>query len=189
VPSLSKCPNTVQTVNKTSFNEIEEKNLKKERWEIKENQFIDNLAEEGTVEKAMGGTETKKVAMVVGAEEERKRLSQLLLQKEQLFGKSLTTIERESQHKQKKPVLGFGKEYAEIYDFGTKYDEKMDEIIDNSRFEGKISMEELPEIVKIRNSKKLTWATGEIMDESNEMLEKKAQKVKRNKLAFSGLSF
>jgi hypothetical protein len=94
------------------------------------------------------------VRLVVGAEEERKRLSQLLLQKEQLFGKRVTTIERENDLRKKKPVLGFGKEYAEIYDFGTKYDEKMDEIIDNSRFEGKISMEELPEIMKTRNSKK-----------------------------------
>jgi hypothetical protein len=168
--------------------EVEEMILRKERWEIKENKLIDILAEEGTIEKAMGGAEIKKVAMVVGAEEERKRLSQLLLQKEQLFGKSfITPVEIGKQTK--KPVLGFGKEYAEIYDFGAKYDEKVDEIIDNSRFEGKISMEELPEVMKQRRSKKLAWAAGEMIDESNEILEKKAQKVKRNKLAFSGLSF
>lgn len=195
------------------ISELEKIILQKERWEIKEEKVVDELAEEGTIEMALGGQEIKKIAVVVGAEEERKRLALLLLQKEQLFGKSVMASAMDSfsaesssenlfmiddsmtdsntnyNRRSRKPVLGFGKQYAEIYGVGAMFDEKLEDALDNSRFDEKISMEELPMVIKKSRVKKLTWATGEKMEESQELLEKKAMKVKRNKLAFSGLSF
>jgi hypothetical protein len=188
---------------------------KKERWEIREEKVSDELAEEGTIEKSMGGQEIKRVAFVVGAEEERKRLASLLMQKELLFGKSYEDIVVDSsthsseenlenllanydmgmgsgtnKRRGNKPVLSFGRKYAEIYQFGTTFDESQELALDNSRFDGSVKMEEMPGTVLEmgKKGKKFSWATGETIEESNETLEKKAKKIKRNRLAFSGLS-
>ena len=129
--------------------------LRKERWEMREEVRDDGLAEEGTVEAAAGGKEMKKVSMVVGAEEERQQLQNLLIRRAKFTGSTLFDDEEEEEgedgnkenassansgarsvngastqkpwkahtKKVKKRVIGFGKEYAELYGLGGKFDE------------------------------------------------------------------
>lgn len=65
---------------------LEQEILQKERWEVREVRREDQLAEDGTLEKALGGQEVIKQTVVTGAEIERQQLAQLLLQRQQFTG-------------------------------------------------------------------------------------------------------
>lgn len=65
---------------------LEDTIVTKERWEIKEEKRTDELAEEGTLEAMTGGVEIKKVAVLVGAEAERRELEDLLKQRSRFTG-------------------------------------------------------------------------------------------------------
>jgi len=67
-----------------------EKNIKqKERWEVQEISRKDERVEEGTMEsEGFGGVEIKKVTVLVGAEEDRKLLNELLTQRAEVSERS-----------------------------------------------------------------------------------------------------
>lgn len=168
--------------------------LKKERWVVQERRREDVLAEEGTFEKASGATEVMKVSIVTGAEAERKELVRLLRQRTALLGSATQSDEEEEADdnlsgERKKKVLGFGKEYAEMYGLGSKFDETVEEGEDNSRFQAVAKVEELPAVLRARKGAK-SWATGEPIAQSEEEVQKAAEKAnkKRSKLAYSGIS-
>lgn len=163
----------------------------KERWEVREVNREDLFAEEGTIEKALGGKEIRTISMVVGAEEERKQLAALLLQRAQFTGSmtddEVNAIDDNTTGKKGKKVIGFGKQYAEIYGFGGKFDETAEEKEENARFHAAANVEDLPMAVRMKKGAK-SWATGDKMEETAEQLEKRAKKIKRTKLAYSGIS-
>lgn len=111
--------------------ELEATIAQKERWEMREEKREDLLAEEGTFEAAMGGLEVRRVAVLVGAETERRQLEALLSQKAAFQGAPLS--EPSKQHS--RPVIGFGKEYAEMYGLGGRFDEEAEAQAHLSRFE------------------------------------------------------
>lgn len=197
---------------------LEAEITRRERWEERQEQRADALAEEGTVEMAAGGVEIKKVYMLVGAEEERQQLEKLLMRRAKFIGSEpldedtdidftedvRTTdgvqdpsaaataavgmvLKRSS--KPRKKVVGFGREYAELYGLGGKFDESAEVNAENSRFAQKIADEgALPTAVRAHRGTK-NWATGApIAEEDAAVLERKAQRVKRNRLAYSGIS-
>jgi hypothetical protein len=156
--------------------ELEAAIVAKERWVEKQEVRRDFLAEEGTVEGALGGIETKKVYEVVGAEMERVRLEQLLRKKAQLTG---------SDFKIKTKVVAFGKGgYAKS--LGETYDPNQDIGSRNERFEEKADLEHLPKAVLARKSGRQGWRTAAAADPAK--LEEKAKKVNRNKLTYAGIS-
>lgn len=173
--------------------QLEKDILLKERWEVKAENREDHFAEEGTIEKALGGKEIRTTSMVVGAEEERKHLAALLLQRAQFTGslidEDIHAIEDDSVNisKKGKKVIGFGKQYAEIYGIGDKFDEREEEEAENARFKQAANLEDVPIAVRMKKGASL-WATGEKMEESAEQLEKRAKRIKRTKLAYSGIS-
>lgn len=161
--------------------------LEKERWEVRNEERKDELAEEGTFEKAMGAKEVKKVYILVGAEQERQQLEKLLRQRAKFIGSE--PMEEDDSAK-RGGVVGFGKEYAELYGLGEKFDWNAEFSAQNSRFEGKLAdAAAVPKAIRARRNVKAGWATGESMEtEKQEVLERRAQKAKRNKLAYSGIS-
>jgi hypothetical protein len=176
----------------------EEEIRTKERWELREENRDDALAEEGTIEKALGGRETRVVVSVIGAEAERRLLASLLQQREQFAGslsdEALVEIDQLAEnldglslHK-KKPVLGFGKHFAEVYGLGGKFDEGVEAAAENERFQSQTHIDAIPTALRGKKVVKTGWATGETMEESAELLEKRAKRIKRNKLAYSGIS-
>lgn len=172
----------------------------KERWEGRNEQRADTLAEEGTVEMAAGGVEIKKVYMLVGAEEERKQLEQLLIRRakfigsepivdeEDQFDETGAAVVRKASSKRTR-VVGFGKEYAELYGLGGKFDESAEHVTENSRFaHGLSDVSALPAAVRKHKGTK-SWATGApIAEENAAVLEANAKKVRRARLAYSGIS-
>lgn len=174
---------------------LEQDILLKERWELRAENREDQLAEEGTIESALGGKEIRTTAMVVGAEEERKQLAALLLQRAQFTG-SLTDDDlqhidedpaQSATNNKGKKVIGFGKQYAEIYGIGGKFDETVEDVQENARFHESANVEEVPLAVRMKKGGK-SWAAGDKMEETAEQLEKRAKKIKRSKLAYSGIS-
>lgn len=162
--------------------ELEEVIAQKERWELREERVVDWDEELGKEV-----IEVRKVTMLVGAEAERARLAQLLLQREQLCGKASYAADQAEEPTEKK-VLGFGKQFAELYNIGQGYDQSL-ENQENKRFVEKVSATELPQVLRNKANQKVSWATGENVNERPEELATKAKKAKRTKLAFSGLSF
>ncbi len=79
-------------------------------------------------------------------------------------------------------MIGFGKEQAEVYGIGSKYDSNIETIAKNERFLDQIAKETLPSTVKQE------WVAGDAIAEDPVQLELKAKKIKRNKLKFSGIS-
>jgi hypothetical protein len=173
----------------------------KERWELRNEEREDTLAEEGTFERAMGGVEVKKVYMLVGAEEERRQLAELLLRRAKFIGSDPDSDEdtavdtlsplgvARANKNAHKAVVGFGREYAELYGLGGKFDETAEERAENTRFATGIADEAaVPMAVRAHKGTK-SWATGAAMEEADAAeLERKAQKVRRNRLAYSGIS-
>jgi kinesin family protein 5 len=183
--------------------------LRKERWEVKEEFRSDELAEEGTLEQAMGGKEVRKVTFLVGAEEERKRLGELLLQRAQFTGSMSSYLEEvevpqtddvvsadaanaTATGKGAAKVLGFGKQYAEMYGLGEKYETSLEENLQITRFEHSVAMDALPTVLRSQPNKQkaAAWATGEqIAEMDTAKLSNNATKAKRSKLAYSAISF
>jgi len=187
---------------------LEEEITLKERWELRNEERADTLAEEGTVEMAAGGVEIKKVYMLVGAEEERRQLEKLLIRRAKFIGSEPIADEadeseesqgvegttnaaaavRKSSTKRTK-VVGFGKEYAELYGLGGKFDESAEYNTENSRFaQGLADETALPKAVRAHKGTK-SWATGApIAEENAAVLEKNAKRLRRTRLAYSGIS-
>ena len=128
---------------------------RKERWEISEEKRVDKLNESET-----GKLEYHKTAILVGAEDDRQKLNQLLRKKAKLTGDCIDTNangEKIVGH------IGFGN--ANDYGFGKRYDASVDKI--NNRFE------------EIYDRSKF---------EKSEVLTKFAKTIDRNKLMYAGIS-
>ena len=131
-----------------------------ERWEVKEEQVVDDIAEEGT------RIELRKTTVLTGAEEDRKLLCELLSKKAQLSGSSLGDQQSKKAAATFGGNIGFGKQAYE-YGLGQQYlshDEK-----ENYRFRDKPSEDLVPGAVK---SKKV------------QVVEAK----RKGRLAYSGIS-
>lgn len=189
---------------------LEAEITKKEKWELRNEHRDDVLAEEGTFEKMSGAVEIKKVYVLVGAEIERQQLERLLLQRAKFVGSSVddddddhdsertmldnSVVDGEKQKQQQKGkgkskvVVGFGKEYATLYGLGEKFDESNELLQGNSRFEGQVDAEETPAAVKALIGNR-GWESALCTSaEDLKKLELKAKKIKRSKLAYSGIS-
>lgn len=194
---------------------LEAEITKKEKWELRNEHRDDVLAEEGTFEKMSGAVEIKKVYVLVGAEIERQQLERLLLQRAKFVGSSaddddhdddhhdsqgtmldnslVDGVNQKQQQQQKgkgksKVVVGFGKEYATLYGLGEKFDESNELLQGNSRFEGQVDAEETPAAVKALIGNR-GWESALCTSaEDLKKLELKAKKIKRSKLAYSGIS-
>ena len=70
---------------------------------------------------------------------------------------------------------------------GEKYDWEGEFTSENSRFEGKTDVDELPDIVRMKGGK--GWKVEKEGEMDNEKIAEKAKKIKRNKLTYSGISF
>mmetsp|Transcript_25872 Transcript_25872/g.43132 ORF Transcript_25872/g.43132 Transcript_25872/m.43132 type:complete len:889 (+) Transcript_25872:106-2772(+) len=173
----------------------------KERWEEKNEVRADELAEEGTFEKMSGAMEVKKVSVLVGAENERQQLEALLIQRAKFIGSEPIAEEGEEEDGEgqvaaggtkafsRKKVVGFGKEMAELYGLGGKFDENAEFEAENTRFAGAAEESALPAVVKAKKGAKIGWATGVPLEEEDAaVLERKARRIKRNRLAYSGIS-
>ena len=151
----------------------------KERWEVIEEQRTDDLAEEGTVEAALGGVERRLVTVVTGAEDERIRLDELIRRRAELTGCDIVA------NAYKLNATGFGGKYGKKYLYGKKYDADEELTLENARFQSKTDMSLLPAVVRARGKE---WKAGSELEVDQAELEKKAQKAKRSKLVYSGLS-
>jgi hypothetical protein len=156
--------------------DLEEKIIAKERWEVIQEKRSDPLAEEGTVEAGQGGIEKRSVTVLVGAEEERNRLDELIQQRADLTGSEY--VQRAFQTK----VIGFGKQATK---YGQRYNPNEELKAENERFQEKVSMESVPVVIRARGKE---WKMGKDLEVTQEVLEKKALTMKRNKLVYSGLS-
>ena len=153
----------------------------KERWEHRDIQRIDENAEEGTFEAmGAGGVEIKKVSVLVGAEEERKRLQDLLMRKAAFVGSDEYEKEKESSS------VGFGKDVATLYGVGAAFNEEKDADENNERFVDRLDDSKLSAVVRARGAK--GWTTTDDLESDPRKLEMKAKKAKRNKLVYSGIS-
>lgn len=171
----------------------------KERWEVRQVLRTDELAEEGTLEAALGGKEVKVVTVLVGAQRERRELEALLRQRATLTGGDLFEDEEEAttecvsagggasvvaggeRRGRGKQVVGFGQEYR----FGGRYDADADLQQENQRFEDTVDSAELPSVVKQRFAGK-QWVSAPTADPA--ALAKKAKSLRRSKLVYSGMS-
>lgn len=171
--------------------------LQKERWEVQEVRREDELAEDGTIEKALGGQEIIKRTVVVGAEEERRQLALLLQQRLDFVGTSMSTGEESTSSASASVSVpaastAFGKQYAEIYGFGGTFDENAEAVRENERFaEVVANPETVPWAVRrLRKNRGSAWATGGRIDESPQAFQQGVQRANkiRAKLAYSGLS-
>mmetsp|Transcript_20309 Transcript_20309/g.42340 ORF Transcript_20309/g.42340 Transcript_20309/m.42340 type:complete len:753 (+) Transcript_20309:60-2318(+) len=151
----------------------------KERWEVKEEKRKDELAEVGTVEAmGFGGVEVKKSTILVGAEEERKRLGELLKERAQLTG---TTIDSE---------IGGGK-FGGAVGFGTRFGsdalglgKALDQSEEVYRFKDDVDESAIPDVLK---GKVKGWAGADKAPSAKE-LERFAKKANRRKMAYAGVS-
>jgi len=160
--------------------EMEAAIVRKERWEVVTEERVDELAEEGTLEAALGGKERKLITVLRGAEVERQRLVDLLKQREILTGSDIREVE--SRHAVN--VLGFGKSMAKVYGFGEDYRPELEEKTNIERFEAVAAEESLPAVIKSKGAKQ--WKVEENVDERT--LERRAKKANRNKAVYSALA-
>mmetsp|Transcript_28101 Transcript_28101/g.47512 ORF Transcript_28101/g.47512 Transcript_28101/m.47512 type:complete len:759 (+) Transcript_28101:73-2349(+) len=158
---------------------LEELIKQKEVWEVVEEHRVDELAEEGTMEASLN-VERKLVTVLRGAEAERSKLNDLLLQRAELTGSDAVAAVLNTSG-----ISTFGGRYDKNLDYGVKYDADKDMTEDNSRFLKKIDKSNVAAVVRAKGAE---WRTGEDLDISPEALERKAKLVKRNRLVYSGLS-
>ena len=181
----------------------------KERWEMKEELRVDELAEAGTYEAmGAGGVEVRKVSVLTGAETERKELEKLLRKRAELTGSTADIIDGDDDDEEEgaaatggekenatgatpagkkkagrgKKAMAFGGRMAEAYGLGIAYQADADR--DNERFDAVADEEDLPAVVKAQGGGQ--WKVEKV---DNVVLAKKAKKVKRNKLVYSGMSY
>jgi hypothetical protein len=121
---------------------LEEIIKSKERWVVLDEKREDLLAEEGTLEANQGGLETKKVTVLQGAEEERKLLEKLLLDRLKLTG--MGGEDAQLVGELKFGSLGFGGRYAEQYSLGKGYNMQQELETGNERFNATVDVEALP---------------------------------------------
>lgn len=169
----------------------------KERWEMIDEHRKDELAEEGTLEAKQGGVEVKKVTVLVGAEDERKQLEKLLLDRHKLIGCDEEYDQNDEINqfvgKLKYGAIGFGGRYAEKYGLGKKFDVEED-AIENQRFADNVAEESLPSVLRKGGArvgaKKNAVQWNNIVDSEQEQ-KKRIEKFskKRSKLVYSGMSF
>ena len=162
---------------------LEKEIKRKERWEVVEKVRTDQLAEENTVEAAIGGKEIQKISVLVGAELERKQLEELLIKRSKFTGEKVVNDESVSSDSKvnKSKVISFGKGFAQAYGFGEEYREEDDK--ENNRFVDKVVDSELPKVIKERGAKQ--WNVAPV---DAKKLEEKARKANRSKLVYSGIS-
>jgi hypothetical protein len=164
---------------------LEEAIQQKERWELHEMSRADALAEDGTLEKALGGTEVIKKYIVLGAEAERRELGELLIQRMQFTGAMAATGKE-------KMAMAFGKQYAELYGLGGQFDASAEETHENARFTVITEDAALPTVIRQKKGATTSWAVGEMVqkEEDGEQFARGLRKAnkKRNKLAYSGIS-
>ncbi len=155
---------------------------KKERWEIKEEKRKDVLAEDGTLEsKGFGGMETRKTTVLVGAEEQHRRLNDLLRQRAEITGVS-TDYSKEG--RKYGGEVGFGN--AHIYGMGEKYSSTHNQ--SDYRF-GDAMNDNVPlSIRSIVGNAPCTWKAGEEMSLNNLEKKKLDKMKKKNQLVYTGLS-
>lgn len=163
----------------SDISDLEAQIVAKERWEVVEERRKDELAEEGTVEAAVGGVERRVVTVLTGAEEERARLDELIKKRAELTGSEIVAKAYKSN------VVGFGAKYGKKYTYGSKYDAEADLKSENVRFLEKTAMEKVPVVVRSRGKE---WKMGKELESDSKELERKAKTAKRNKLVYSGIS-
>jgi hypothetical protein len=152
----------------------------KERWETIEEKRKDTLAEEGTMESiGFGGVEVKKITVLVGAEEEREKLNNLLKERAQLTG---TTLESEIGGDKYGGAVGFGKGYASAYGLGKSVDNDQE----SYRFKDDVDADAIPEVLKMKG--KVSGWKGMNDAHDQKTLEKMAKKANRRKMAYAGVS-
>lgn len=161
----------------------EEEIKKKERWEVREEKRMDPLAQSNSLEmEGFGGIEIRKTTVLVGAEEERKRLENLIRKKLELTGISINqNLEGPG------GSIGFG--VAFNYGFGKKKDDHPNE--NNSRFQQFVRESDIPDAVKKAGGRKQGWNQycNQNSDNNNDEEVRKLQKMKKNStLAYSGIS-
>jgi kinesin family protein 5 len=181
----------------TQIAELEGLIRTKERWTVREERRTDGLAEAGTVEAAIGGLEVKKVVFLVGAEKERQALEKLLHRRAEFTGQSFegeevggsgsgsgsgSGVAEGDKPWRKKKVMGFGKELAEVYGLGSKFDEQADGDEEIDRFEAKVADDVLPAMVRAKGGKQ--WLAGPV---DQKKLAERAKKVNRSRLNYSGM--
>ena len=153
--------------------------IKNERWEVKEEHRVDELAEEGTLEaQGFGGKEVKKVTVLVGAEEDRLALMALLKKRAELTG---TTLESDIGGGKFGGGVGFGQ--ADSYGLGEKHDDEG--IAENYRFKDAIDVGDVPSSMKVKGKVVEGWNNKE---EDKGKLEKMAKKKNRTRMAYAGIS-
>ncbi len=157
----------------------------KERWEVREEKRIDELAEEGTLEQSgFGGVEVRKTTVLVGAEEEHARLAELLKKKATITG---TSVESNVGGKKYGGSLGFGVAYK--YGLGEKH--SMQSKNSKSYRFGEVKEDDIPELVKMAGGKG-GWKNKQAGEDDNKMsqsdLSKLEARKKRSTLVYSGLS-
>ena len=156
---------------------VEESIKQKEKWVVKDIVREDTLAEENTLEAAVGAKEIMKTSELVGAENERKELEQLLKRLADFTGTKPLETEGTT-----KKTIGFGRKYAELYGLGAEFNPEEDS--ENKRFESNIDTEELSAVVKAKGAK--VWKGDQVTDPKE--LEKLAKKTNRNRSVYSGIS-
>jgi kinesin family protein 5 len=161
---------------------------KKEKWVNVEEHRVDELAEEGTFEAAIGGKERRLISVLQGAESERKRLGQLLIQREQLLGcsyeddkKTIMSAIAEETKLSTPNVIGFGRGLQD-YDIGITFDPSLEEKTNNVRFAEDVDDKQVPMAVRAKGKK---WSTDVALDP--EKL-KKREKANRTRWAYAGYS-
>lgn len=151
----------------------------KERWLVREESRDDSNAGEGSLE-ADGflGREVKKTTTLVGAENERKHLEELLQKRAKLTG---TSLESNLKGDKYGGSIGFGN--ANVYGMGSKYQASHD-YAENYRFSERVQTEDLPVVFQERGFK--SWESGDALIADG--AQKGEMNRKRSKLAYSGIS-
>jgi hypothetical protein len=117
----------------------------------------------------------------------------------QFTGQTLDEMPTEGVHKNKSKgkVIGFGKQFAETYGIGEKYDADAELHEDNKRFAETADEEELPAVIRARaerlgqrrgKSVRLQWTSGSALESDPKKLEERAKKANRGKLVYAGIS-
>lgn len=166
--------------------EMERRIALKEKWVVQESIRVDGLAEEGSLEAALGNKEVVKVSILTGAEDERRLLEELLRKRYEFTGVPLDTLLNKNKLTSGN-VIGFGKAYAEIYNIGQKYDSEQDLVENNERFANQVETSRMPKL--LQSKKGVTgWKSGNLLEGDGKKLEEEADKAKRSKLVYAGLS-
>lgn len=152
----------------------------KERWEVKEQLFFDDLAENCTLEsQGLGGIEVRKTAVLSGAEDERQKLDQLLQKRAKVLG---TTLDYQKTGRRVGGNIGFGDGY--VYNLGKKYSSNEAEA--NYRF-GAVDVDSIPTTVK-RVGGKTGWKDDKDHTLSDKEVTRLKIMAKRSKLVYTGIS-